>query len=231
MGLQATVGGDDSECRLRQLQGDPFRGAQASRPPRPGSGRTGRPSITPHTSPGGSGTFWPCVLGQEAGPGFLRAQGASSPKCSQLMEMPELGVQRKAGDLPKHTGGSKCLGPPRPPPSTHPGTAAFSSGVTTWWSEQLAGGSVRRVAGLALNKHRPQAAFFPETRQWAAPRSQPAPRLTKGSGGSLPLEPQPLFPWQPFFQDKAETQNYPQPPPGSRRHQREGPGHRAQRGN
>ena len=119
MGLQATVGGDDSECRLRQLQGDPCRGAQASRPPRPGSGRTGRPSITPHTSPGGSGTFWPCVLGQEAGPGFLRAQGASSPKCSQLMEMPELGVQRKAGDLPKHTGGSKCLGPPRPPPSTH----------------------------------------------------------------------------------------------------------------
>ena len=59
-------------------QGDPFLGAQASRPPRPGSGGKGRPSVTPHTSPGGSGTFWPCVLGQEAGPGFLRAQGASS---------------------------------------------------------------------------------------------------------------------------------------------------------
>lgn len=63
-------------------------------------------------------------------------------------------------------------------------------------------------------------------------RNQPAPSLTKGGGGSLPLEPQPLFPWQPLFQDKAETQNYPQPPPGSRRRrQREGPGRRAQRGN
>ena len=50
-----------------------------------------------------------------------------------------------------------------------PGDVCPFIGVTTRWSERLAGGSVRRVAGPALNKHRPQAAFFPETRQCPPP--------------------------------------------------------------
>ena len=72
------------------------------------------------------------------------------------------------------------MGPPRPPSSTHPGASAFSSGVTTWWSERLAGGSVRRVASPAVNKHRPQAAFFPETRQWAPPQKSDHSGSNKG---------------------------------------------------
>ena len=101
MRRRATTGGGDSEGRPATCrgQGDPFRGSQA------GQRRDRKTAVTPQTSPGGSGTFRPRVLGQEAGPGFLRARGASSA-CSQLMEMPEMGVQGRAAASPKHTGGS-----------------------------------------------------------------------------------------------------------------------------
>ena len=93
------------------------------------------------------------------------------------------------------------------------------------------------MAGRAPREHRPQAALFPETRPCpATPHPTPPPKAAgsesnTGREGSLPREPQPLFPWQPLFQDKAETQNYPHTHPGGGRRQSEGPGHRVQRGN
>lgn len=42
-----------------------------------------------------------------------------------------------------------------------------------------------------------------------APRRQSSPDPTKGGECSLCWSLAPLFPWQPLFQDKARTQNYP----------------------
>lgn len=94
-------------------------------------------------------------------------------KCSQLMEMPAPGVQRKAGDSPKHTGGSRCPGPPRAPSSAHPGTSALSSvsppdGASDWQEGRSGGWLARPSTSTDLRRH-------------SSPKPGSAPHLQKSA--------------------------------------------------